>query len=145
MAEAVLRHALEAEEEPLHSLKILSAGVAAVQNGPASRHSIEAMAQLDLDISKHRGKLLTQGLLDRSFATFTMTAAHNSAVRMQFESLPPHLYLLRGLMEDHDQLEIPDPVGLSLHAYEICRDAMVDAIPSIVQFLRDNYRVGNGE
>ena len=141
MAEALLRRALEAEGEPLRSLKVYSAGIAAIEDGPPSKNSVDIMAELDLDISHFRGKLLTQGLLDRSIAAFCMTAAHNSAVRMQFETLPPYLYLLRGLMEDKDQLEIPDPVGLSLHAYEICRDAIVDAIPSVVQFLRENYKV----
>ena len=139
MAEALLRHALNAEEEPLRSLRVQSGGIAAVQNGPPSRNAVTAMANVDLDIKNHRGKLLSQGVLDRSFATFCMTASHCSAIRMQFDSLPPHLYLLRGLMDNKNQLEIPDPVGLSLYAYEMCRDAMVDAIPSILQFLRDNY------
>ena len=138
MGEALVRQAIEAEES-LNGLKVQSAGIAAVQGGPPSRNSVAAMANLDIDISDHRGKLLSQSLLDRSFLTLCMTSGHEATIRMQFENLPPHLTLMRGLMDEQFRIDIPDPVGLSLHAYEMCRDAMADAIPSVIEFLKANY------
>jgi hypothetical protein len=32
-------------------------------------------------------------------------------------------------------MEIPDPYGLHLQAYEVSRDEMVEAIPSIIAYL----------
>ena len=33
--------------------------------------------------------------------------------------------------------EIPDPYGCGLAQYEECRDAMIEAIPGILRFLRE--------
>jgi protein-tyrosine phosphatase len=34
-------------------------------------------------------------------------------------------------------MEIPDPYGMHLSAYEACRDELVSAIPSIVKFISE--------
>jgi protein-tyrosine-phosphatase len=39
-------------------------------------------------------------------------------------------------MGDKSSLEIPDPYGLHLSAYEASRDEMVAAIPSIMAYLQ---------
>ena len=43
---------------------------------------------------------------------------------------------MRDLIDGDVDREIPDPFGGPLPAYEASRDSMVEAIPSIVQFLR---------
>ena len=51
MGEGLLRHALAAEPEPLRSLKLLSAGVAARANDAVSENSVVAMRKVGIDIS----------------------------------------------------------------------------------------------
>ena len=49
---------------------------------------------------------------------------------------PKHLYLFRELMPKGSSVEIADPYGGPLAAYEVSRDEMVEAIPSLIAFLK---------
>jgi protein-tyrosine-phosphatase len=49
--------------------------------------------------------------------------------------VPAHLHLFREFTGARGNLEIPDPYGLHLSAYEASRDEMVAAIPSIIAAL----------
>lgn len=142
MAEQLLRHALAAEKGPLRTLNVASAGVAAWGGEPATHHSVTALKKVHVDLSHHKSQELTQELLDHCFAVFCMTYGHVSMVEYTFDRQPPYVYLMRQLIPDIDSstLEIPDPYGRSLSAYEACRDEMIEAIPSILQFLRANYK-----
>lgn len=139
MAEALLRHALQAEEEPLKSLEVVSAGVFAYSGEPASMNSVRALKSVGLDLSKHSSRAINSELIDQSFAIFGMTQSHRVTIEMQYAQDPDNLFLLRELMPEGSSIEIPDPFGQNLSAYEACRDSMVEAIPSILTWLRQNY------
>jgi protein-tyrosine-phosphatase len=136
MAEALLRHALDAEAEPLRSMPIISTGLAACIGEPASPNSVRALKNVGIDLVSHRSRALTQELLNNSVAVFGMTGQHLRSIRARFNPVPEHLYLMRGLMPEGVSREIPDPYGMGLTEYEACRDSMVEAIPSLVAFLR---------
>lgn len=136
MAEALLRHALNAETEPLRSLPIVSTGLAACAGEPASPNAVRALKNVGIDLLPHRSRSLTQELLNNSLAVFAMTSRHLGGIRRQFMPLPENLLLMRGLMPEGVSREIPDPYGMGLADYEACRDSMVEAIPSLLVFLR---------
>jgi protein-tyrosine phosphatase len=46
--------------------------------------------------------------------------------------------LLRDVLPDDVPRDIPDPFGGPYREYEECRDSMVEAIPAMVEFLRQN-------
>lgn len=138
MAAALLKHALQAEDEPLKSLRVVSAGVSAYSGEAASTNSERALKSVGLDIAGHKSQSLTPSLIRDSFAIFGMTQSHRLMIEMQNDDLP-HIYLFREFMPPEAGIEIPDPFGQDLAAYEACRDSMVEAIPSIVAWLRENY------
>lgn len=135
MAAALLRHALAAEPEPLRSLPVISAGVSAMAGYPAAANAVQALRKVGITLSDHRSQRVTQQLLNEALAVFCMTESHRAMLEMDFDPLPQHLHLMRELMPGVDA-DIPDPFGMNLSAYEASRDAMVEAIPSIVAFLR---------
>lgn len=135
MAAALFRHALAIEPEPLKSLEVASAGVSALTGYPAANNAIEAMRKVGVCLTNHRSQRVTQDLLDRSLAVFCMTEAHRAMLGLQFEPVPQRLHLMREFVEDPDR-DIPDPFGLNLAAYEASRDSMLDAIPSLVAYVR---------
>ena len=136
MAEKLLQHALAAESEPLKSLRVVSAGIAAARGEPATESSVAALRKVGIDLNGHSSRLLTQTMLDDALAVFCMTETHRAMIQLNFERVPQHLHLFREFMGDVHDIEIPDPYGLSYPSYEACRDAMVEAIPSLVKFLR---------
>jgi len=135
MAERLLRHALAAEKAPLNRLKVISAGVAAGTGNEATEHSVSAMKKVGIDISDHESKALTQEMLDSALAVFCMTETHRALIELQFERVPREIHLFREFVGKGDS-EIPDPYGQNYTSYLASRDSMVEAIPSLIRFLR---------
>jgi protein-tyrosine phosphatase len=136
MAEVLLQHALRAQPEPLKSLQVLSAGVAARRGERVSENSVTALKKVGIDLSNHASQPLTQTLVEGALAIFCMTESHRAMIELNFEPPPRHLYLFREFMPAPADPEIADPFGGSLKLYESCRDEMVEAIPSLVEFLK---------
>lgn len=139
MGERLLAHGLAAEQPPVNQLKVASAGISAYTGDPASVNSVRALKSVGLDVSNHQSQQISQALINRAFAIFCMTQTHRALIEVHFERLPKHLYLFRELMPGDASVEIPDPFGRDLPAYEACRDSMVEAIPSLLKFLREQY------
>lgn len=136
MAQGLLAHALSAQPEPLRSLKVISAGVAAHTGEPISDNSVTALKKVGIDISHLHSQGLTQELLNRSLAVFGMTESHRAIIRSRARPAPEKLFLFREFLPEPAAREIGDPYGGPLKLYESCRDEMVEAIPSIMAFLK---------
>lgn len=136
MAAGLLQHALTAQPEPLRSLKVVSAGVAARRGEPVSENSVVALRKVGIDISQHTSQPLTQEMLNQALAVICMTESHRAMIQLQAEPAPKHVYLFREFMPQNEDKEIPDPFGGPLRVYELCRDEMVEAIPSLLEFLK---------
>ncbi|GHC08375.1 low molecular weight protein arginine phosphatase [Cerasicoccus arenae] len=139
MGERMLAHGLAAEPPPLDRLKVVSAGISAYDGDPASVNSVRALKSVGLNLSDHKSQQISQELLDKAFAIFCMTQTHRTLIEVHFDHVPRHLYLFRELMSGDAGIEIPDPFGRELREYEACRDSMVEAIPSLLNFLREHY------
>ncbi len=136
MGQGLLGHALAGQPEPVKNLKVISAGVAARPGELASENSVLALKRVGIDIAEHRATPLTQQMLDEALAVFVMTDAHRAMIEVQAAPVPKHLYLFREFMPQGVRKEIADPFGNSLKLYEAARDEMVEAIPSLVDFLK---------
>jgi len=136
MASALLQHALAAQPEPLRSIKVISAGVSSHPGETVSENSVIALKKVGLDISSHRSQPLTQRMLDEAAMVLCMTEAHRSMIQVQASPPPKNLFLFREFMPPGADREIPDPYGGPLKVYEAARDEMVEAIPSLVEFIK---------
>lgn len=136
MAEVLFRHALAAEDDPMQTIQVASAGVSAIDGQAASANSVEAMRKVGVLLSDHRSRHLTQAMVSNALAVFCMTESHHDIIRLQYRQQPARLHLMREFMPDTRESEIPDPFGGNLRTYEICRDSMVEAISSLLQYVR---------
>lgn len=139
MAEKLLEHALRAEPAPLNTLRVVSAGVSAVDGEQASPNSVKAMDKVGLELKFHHSQQLREDLVNDSLLILCMTESHRYYIDQMFPSHKTDVQLFRGLMPPEADDQIPDPYGLSLRAYEACRDSMVEAIPHITRYLREKY------
>lgn len=137
MAEGLLAHALKVEEEPLRSLAVVSAGVAAYDGEPASVNSVRALKKVGIDIEEHRSQRITPEMLERSVLILVMTESHRSVIQSAMPELETPVLLMRELLPPPARPEIPDPYGMDLESYEATRDSMVEAIPVIVEHLKE--------
>ncbi|MGA3007899.1 MAG: low molecular weight protein arginine phosphatase [Opitutaceae bacterium] len=136
MAAGLLQHALAAQPEPLKSLRIFSAGVAARGGEVVTDYSVQAMKKAGIDISGHRSQPVTAELLDGALAIFCMTESHRAMIELMFDPAPQNIFLFREFLPPGSEKEIADPYGGPYSLYEICRDEMVEAIPSLLEQLR---------
>lgn len=136
MGEGLLRHALAAESEPLRSLNVISAGVAARNGEVVSENSVIVLKKVGIDIAAHRSQPLTQKLLDEALLVLCMTETHRALIQFQANPAPKNLHLFREFMPRGATREIADPFGGPLKYYELARDELVEAIPSILTHLR---------
>jgi protein-tyrosine phosphatase len=136
MAAGLLQHALLAEAEPLKSIRVISAGVAARRGDPVSANSVAALKKVGLDIAPHRSQPVTQEMLDRALVVLCMTESHRAMIHLQADPLPRQVHLFREFMPGEVEREIGDPFGGPLSLYEAVRDEMVESIPSLVKQLR---------
>lgn len=136
MGEGLIRHALAAEAEPLKSLKVISAGVAAREDVEISENSVVALKKVGIDMADHRSQPVTQKLLDDALLVICMTESHRAMIQLQAEPPPKELRLFREFMPREAEKEVPDPYGGPLKLYEICRDELVEAVPYIVKHIK---------
>ncbi len=139
MAAALLQHALAAQPEPLRSLQVISAGVAARGGDPVSENSVVALKKVGLDLAGHVSQPLTQAMLDEAELILCMTESHRAMILFQAERAPKNIFLFREFMPQRGDKEIGDPYGGPLKVYEAARDEMVEAIPSIVEFIKTRF------
>jgi protein-tyrosine-phosphatase len=132
MAAALLQHALAAQPEPLRSLRLVSAGIAARTGERASANSVQAMKKVGIDISSHRSQRLTQHLMDEALVVLCMTESHRTMIYLQADPVPRHLFLFREFIPAAREREIADPYGGALRLYETARDEMVESIPPLI-------------
>ena len=136
MAERLLSHALNRENELLKSLTVKSAGVAAYPGEPASENAVLALKKVGIPLNDHWSQPVNPDLLASSLTVFCMTESHRQLLHARFPQAPEQMYLMREFLPAETGHEIPDPFGADLAAYEACRDSMVEAIPPIIQFLK---------
>jgi protein-tyrosine phosphatase len=141
MAEKLLQHALAGQDTPLNQIEIVSAGVAAGYGEPASVNSVTALKKVKIDLDGHKSQPVTQDLIDRAFLILGMTQSHIDTLNYYHTDLPERVHLFREFMGKNDSPEIPDPYGQNYTAYAACFDSMAEAIPSLVAYLKNEYKI----
>lgn len=139
MAEKLIQHALAVEAAPLNTIKVISAGVAAGYGDPVSTNSVRALEKVGLDLSHHKSQPLTEELLEKAFAVFGMTHSHLHALQSYYPESAARFHLFREFMDSDATDEIPDPFGGPLPLYTECLDSMVEAVPSLIAYLKKEY------
>jgi protein-tyrosine phosphatase len=141
MGAALLQHALAAQPEPLRSIKVCSGGVASRVGEPASANAVTALRKVGVDLTGHRSRPVTQDCLDKALLVLCMTESHRDMIELTANPVPDRIHLFKEFTGDKHSLEVDDPYGSHLTAYEACRDELVAAIPSIIAELKRT--VGN--
>lgn len=137
MAEKLFLHAIQAEKPPINQLKAISTGISAYEGDFASPNALKVLKDCGLSLNDHRSQLLTQKIIDQSLVIFCMTEIHRRIILQDFKINDSPIYLMREFMSSTSNKDIPDPFGQSLEVYKACRDNLVEAIPSIINFLKN--------
>ena len=121
MAERLFRRflsrRLNVDETALESkgYRVGSAGTGAVPGAGATNLAIDALRELDADLSQHRSRPLSMALVQDADVTFVMTERHRNLVLEWLPECGPHIKLL-----DPKGRDIDDPFGSEPGTYRAC-------------------------
>ena len=87
-------------------IDVFSAGIAAGENEPASRESVQIMQEFGLDLSQHLSQRVTDHMLENSTLVLALTDRHRLALCEVRPDLADRIQLLARNGED-----IADPIG----------------------------------
>jgi ribose 5-phosphate isomerase B len=132
MAEGLLRHQLR--NRP--GFRVASAGLGAMDGQPVTDASVRAMAEIGVDISRHRSQSLRAPLVAQADYIFTMTESQRDTIQALYPAAAEKTFTVREFMDpDADGRDIADPIGMPLDVYCLTRDQIREAIPSIMNFI----------
>jgi len=134
MAERLLQQALAKEAAPLNEIEVISAGVAAYPDCPPTNHAVKAVEVDGIDLQDHRSQYLTREMINGASLILVMTEMHRIAIEEEHGKVTPPVLLWREFMETDRQ--VADPYGFNLGTYKDTREAIVEAIPSIVDYIK---------
>jgi protein-tyrosine phosphatase len=132
LAEVIARRDLE--HRGWGHVSVDSAGSGAVWDAPASEGSLNAAAEIGLDLSGHRSQPLTRQLVEKADIILAMTESHVVAVGMLGEDT--QVSLLSEFIDGADAGEpIADPFGGPIEEYRQARDRIARAIDGLLNRL----------
>ena len=136
MAEGLFRHAVKGRGE----FRILSAGLGAVDGQPPTKHSVEAMREIGIEISRQRSRALTAELVRSADLILGMTHSHTDTVALLYPQAAEKTFLLREFDETLEAYEkdISDPIGGSYPVYLECRDQIEQGIVTLLKFMEQH-------
>ena len=105
-----------------------SAGIYAGAGSPASNNAVEAIRELQLDLTGHRSQPLTAELVNTSDLIVVMTAAHRFHLLQDFPEVGNRVCLLKSFGTSKVAADISDPFGGSLNVYRRIRDEIDRAL-----------------
>lgn len=133
MAKYLLRHWFGTDSP----WEVESAGVGAMGGQPASEQAVIALADKGIDATRHRSRLLDQGLVDAADFIVVMTDDHRRIVQQRFPGARDKVHLLKSFGSAGRGDDIEDPIGQSVDVYREVRDEMNAVMPDLVLHLHE--------
>ncbi len=99
MAEGIFRHVMKDRRD----IRVLSAGIGAVEGQPPSPYAVQAVKELGIDISRQRSRQLTADIVQEADYIFGMTHSHVDTVFLLYPQAAEKTFLLR---EFDDTLDV---------------------------------------
>ncbi len=105
-----------------------SAGTWAMENLPATDHAIAAMARRGIDLTPHRGQIVTAAIMDQASVIIVMTRHHLEALAAEFPNHRKKLHLMSELKGRG--FDVSDPYGGTPDDYESTARLLEDLLDS---------------
>ena len=116
-------------------IRVRSAGISTFPGQPPSPHAVDVLADLRIDISNLRSQPLSEELVQEASCIIAMTRSHMESIQYLFPEAAEKTFLLREFEDNASSLDLSDPIGMGLEAYEVTRDIIRRALPGILKFI----------
>jgi protein-tyrosine-phosphatase len=139
MAEGLMRKALAGRGD----FTVGSAGVAAAKGAPASQETIAVLGKRGAALDGFRSRPVTERLLREASHVFAMTEGHLALLEARFPEFSDKYFLVRefsGITDKRQGIDVPDPIGMGIVAYEEVAKVLEAAVPAIIAYVESTER-----
>lgn len=132
MAEAYLKKLLKDRTD----IKINSAGISALEGMSATYNTIDVLKKVNLDVSGHQAKFLTDAMLKSSDLILVMEKHHQDLILERLPFVKNHVYLLKEFAKIDDGFyDIKDPIGQAPDVYEEVFNSIKQAVERVAKLI----------
>jgi len=135
MAGVLLQNLLD-KKNLSQQFQVSSAGLAAQSGCKASEYALQVIAEMGLDLHKHRATQVTPEILEEADLILTMTSGHKKVIVHVMPEIQEKVYTLKewvgNSMED---LDVVDPFGQSIQVYRQCAKELTYLLEKTVEKL----------
>jgi protein-tyrosine-phosphatase len=118
-----------------------SAGIAAFEGMKAASYAVKVLAEMGINVSDHRARLLVKEMVDEADLLVVMTEGHRSEVLELAPGSAGKVIVLGELDAARASPDIADPIGGQEDDYRRTRDEIAALIPRLFDYLDDIFRV----
>jgi protein-tyrosine-phosphatase len=137
MAQGFLKKMLEDFDEPV-KIEVLSAGLNAY-GGPPTSEAIKVMRGEGIDISSCTSRQLTKELVEKADLILAMKKSYKDRIISWNLQSGRKVFTLKEFAGETDDLDIGDPYGRGIAAYEACAKeielSLIKALKKIVDYV----------
>ncbi len=130
MAEALMKKLLK--DNNIDTINVISRGLSAFENSPASENSIKAIKKYNIDLTSHRAKSLSPDELKYYDLILTMSSNHKNIIISAFPDVKDKIFTVYEFSFNKNA-DISDPFGGNIEIYEKCLDEIYKCIEEIVK------------
>lgn len=142
MAAELLR--LEWEKRPgAPALKVVSAGLAAVDGEKASEHARAVMHEAGIDLEMHASALLNEELIGEASLILVMSRQHREQLLRRYPAAAAKTFLLKEFAGIAGNPDVADPYGGTIEDYRRIYEELRAGIEKIAQILEGGKDNGN--
>lgn len=134
IAEALLKERLKKMKRM--DVEVVSAGVLTASGFGATEATKEILAREGIDISNHRSRQLTRGMILESDVILAMSKSHEERILTIAPEAKNRVFLVKEFAKiGGDSLDIPDPMGMSIEMYARTLEVIKESINRIAEIL----------
>lgn len=133
MAAGILRNEFSGKR-----VRVTSCGINASYGSKPEVNAAKVMNEIDIDISKHRARILSLRAVRKADLILVMEHKHRERILEVDPSAESKVWLLSSLVSKK-QSEIEDPIGRGEEAYKKCRDIIKENIEVLVQDIKRRF------
>ena len=133
MAEALFKDLVGDRDD----FKVSSAGVSAASGQVASDHTAEVLRAKGISSDGFRSQPITRELIREATHIFSMTTGHQHMLESLFPEAADKSYLVCEFCEINGMIgiDIPDPIGYGIEAYETTCEVLDHALPTLLAYI----------
>ena len=118
------------------NISVASAGTGAISGLKPSPEAVEAMKEINIDVSRYESSPLTKDTIEKADIILVMGPMHKERVLQLAPSVEDKVFYLRQFVNGNAQDKfIPDPIGKPIEFYRKTLDLIKESVEGFLKWL----------